>query len=32
MNHFSVAVFTKLNGKTTDQLLATFDESLEIEK
>ena len=31
MSHYSVAVFTKPNGKTVDQLLAPFDENLEVE-
>jgi hypothetical protein len=31
MSHFSVAVFTKPNGKTVDELLAPYDENLEVE-
>lgn len=30
MSHFTVAVFTKPNGKTVDELLAKYDENLEL--
>lgn len=31
MSHFAVAVFTKPNGKTVEELLAPYDENLEVE-
>lgn len=31
MSHFSVAVFTEPNGKTVSELLAPYDENLEVE-
>lgn len=31
MSHFAVAVFTKPNGKTLEELLAPYDEELEVE-
>ena len=31
MSHFAVAVFTEPNGKTVDELLAPYDENIEME-